>query len=112
MPTHPFGDGHEPEDVSAPVSVRVRLSGTVRAAVNSSEVTLALPAEGATPMQALSALCERYPRARRYLLDAHDALLPNVRLLHNDVWIAGDDKDGIRLRDGDRLHVLLAVAGG
>lgn len=112
MPAHPFGNGQEPEDASRLVSVRMRLSGAVRVAVNSAEVTLALPAEAATPARALRALCERYPRSRRYLLDAHDALLPNVRLLHNDVWIDRAAAYDLRLRDGDRLHVLLAVAGG
>lgn len=112
MSAYPTQGDHEPEGVSSHTRVQMRLSGAIRVAVSSGDVTLALADEAATPAGALQALCERYPRTRRYLLDPNGTLLPGVRLLLNDVRLDGNDMERVRLRDGDRLSVLLAVAGG
>jgi molybdopterin converting factor small subunit len=69
-----------------------------------------------TPTIALGQVVEQliaaYPRARQYLLDESGMLPSHIRVLINEVRPDPDATLATLLHDGDRLALLVAVAGG
>lgn len=92
--------------------ISVRLSGPLRVVIGHSEVELALAGESATLAQALDALGEQYPQARRYLRDATGGLPPGIRALYGDERLDERAALAAPLRDGGQLTLLMPTAGG
>ena len=62
--------------------------------------------------QVLEKLIETYPRAQPYLLDEAGRLQFYIRVLINDMRPNPDATLATVLHNGDRLTLLVAVAGG
>ncbi len=66
---------------------------------------------GTTVAQCLEALCAQFPGARRVLFDENGALQNYL-----DVYVNGESssQEGLakRVREGDELHIILAIDGG
>ena len=96
------------------MQVCVALYGAARVVVGRPQVDIVLNAASGTATlgQALEQLCVAYPRARPYLLDGAGMLQKYIRALINDERPFPDATLATPLRDGDRLTLLVAVAGG
>jgi molybdopterin converting factor small subunit len=92
--------------------VGVALYGTVRVVIGQPLVDIVYDAPSTTLGQILETLIETYPRARPYLLDKDRRLQFSIRVLINDVRPDPDATFATVLHDGDRLTLLVAVAGG
>lgn len=92
--------------------IHVRFSGPLRVVIGSGEVELTLAGEAVTLRQALQALANRFPQARRYLHDASGELPPGIRALIGDERL--DERTALAktMRDGDQLTLLMPTAGG
>jgi molybdopterin converting factor small subunit len=97
-----------------PMQVSIALYGAARVVTGKSQVDIVLDeASGpATLGQALAALCAANPRARPYLLAESGMLQSHIRVLINDARPQPDATLATPLRDGDRVTLLVAVAGG
>jgi molybdopterin converting factor small subunit len=95
-----------------PMRLEVQLSGPVRVVIGAPRVVLMWDTSSVTLTQALDALGARYPRAQRYLRDGAGDVPPALRILLNDTRLDGDAPLATPLRDGDRLALLMPVAGG
>ena len=96
------------------MQVSIALYGAARVVTGKSLVDLALD-ESAGPVtlgQALEALCAANPRARPYLLSEAGMLQSHIRALINDARPQPDATLATPLHDGDRVTLLVAVAGG
>lgn len=88
--------------------MRVELRGTIRAALGSDELEIAVPTDGVPLSNLLHELARDYPRARPYLGDRRGEAA--LRVVHNGAALtSGADP---LVREGDRLLLLHAVAGG
>ena len=96
------------------MQVSIALYGAARVVVGRSQVDIVLdaPSNTVTLGQVLARLCAAYPRARPYLLDGAGMLQSYIRALVNDERPFPDATLATLLHDGDRLTLLVAVAGG
>lgn len=92
--------------------VYVRLYGPLRVVAGSGEITLTVGGVSPAVGQALDALMALHPRTRRYLLSASGAPAPGVRMLLADARLDDATALATPLHDGDRLTLLMPVAGG
>jgi molybdopterin converting factor small subunit len=94
------------------MQVEVALYGTARVIIGQPRVEVAFN----TPTIALGRVVEQliatYPRARPYLLDESGLVPSHIRILINEVRPDPDATLATVLHDGDRLALLVAVAGG
>lgn len=88
--------------------MRIELRGTLRVALGADAVDLDVPAGGAPLSQVLAHLAEQHPRAGRGL--AATGTGPVLRTVHNDVMVEREEDPLIR--EGDRLLLMVAMAGG
>ncbi len=75
---------------------------------NQSEVAV----EGATVQAAVDELSRKFPGLKERLLDDKGALRRYVNLFRNDEDIRGGQGLATALREGDRLTIVPAIAGG
>jgi molybdopterin converting factor small subunit len=96
------------------MQVSVALYGAARVVTGKSRVDIDLnePSGTATLGQVLEALCAANPRARPYLFAASGSLQSHIRVLINDVRPQPDATLATPIYDGDRVTLLVAVAGG
>lgn len=94
------------------MQVSIALYGAARVVTGKSRVEIALDESSATLGQALEILCAANPRARPYLLTEAGVLQSHIRVLINDVRPQPDAALAKPLHDGDRVTLLVAVAGG
>jgi molybdopterin converting factor small subunit len=94
------------------VQVDVTLYGAARVVIGQPLVAVVCDAPSTTLGQVLEKLIETYPRAHPYLLDEAGRLQFYIRVLINDVRLDPDATLGTVLSNGDRLTLLVAVAGG
>jgi molybdopterin converting factor small subunit len=68
-------------------------------------------ASGATVLECLRSVGDRYPGFLELVIDGEGAVHPFVKLFVNEAEI---ERDAVEtpLADGDRLEVLAAIAGG
>ena len=92
------------------MNVTLEYFGPLRQAAGVAAETIALP-EGGTAQDAVTAAAEKYGGAFRLLtLRAADTLRPSLLVTVNDEPIAKSHPHV--LRDGDRIRLLAAIAGG
>jgi molybdopterin converting factor small subunit len=94
------------------MQVHVALFGGPRVIVGQPTVDLAFDTFPVTLEELLEKLFAVYPRVRPYLLSASGALEMHVRVLINDKRPIPDVTLATQLHDGDKLTLLIAVAGG
>ena len=94
------------------MQVAVALYGAARVVIGQPRVAVMCDAPSATLGQVLEKLLDTYPRARPYLLNEDGGLQFSIRVLINDVRPDPDATLASVLHDGDRLTLLVAVAGG
>jgi molybdopterin converting factor small subunit len=96
------------------MQVSVMLYGAARVVTGKSQVDIALdePSGTATLGQVLEVLCATNPRACPYLLAESGALQSHIRVLINEVRPKPDATLATPIHDGDRVMLLVAVAGG
>jgi molybdopterin converting factor small subunit len=94
------------------MQVGVAVYGAARVVIGQSLVDVVYDAPFTTVEQIVEKLIEAYPRARPYLLDEAGRLQFYIRVLINDVRPNPDATLATVLHDGDRLTLLVAVAGG
>lgn len=96
------------------MQVSIALYGAARVVTGKSQVEIVLDeASGpATLGQALVALCAANPRACPYLLTEAGTLQSHIRVLINDARPQPEATLATPLGDGDRVTLLVAVAGG
>jgi molybdopterin converting factor small subunit len=97
---------------SEAMQVRVALYGAARVIIGQSRVDVVYDAHFTTLEQIVEKLIGTYPRVRPYLLDEAGRLQFYIRVLINDVRPTPDATLATVLHDGDRLTLLVAVAGG
>ena len=94
------------------MQVGVALYGAARVVIGQPLVDVVLDAPAVTLRQVLEKLIDAYPRVRPYLLDEDGRLQFYIRVLINGVRPNPDATLATVLHDGDRLTLLVAVAGG
>ncbi len=94
------------------MQVGVALYGAARVIIGQSRVDVVYDADFTTLEQIVEKLIETYPRVRPYLLDEARRLQFYIRVLINDVRPNPDATLATVLHNGDRLTLLVAVAGG
>jgi MoaD family protein len=67
---------------------------------------------GATLAGALDDLEKRYPGFRERILNDKGALKPYINVFHNDEDVRFADGLKTALKDGDKLAIVPAIAGG
>ena len=87
---------------------KVKLSLLLRKFTNGEEV---VEVSGETPADCLLDLKARYPGIEGWLYDKDGGLKRQVWVFLNEERVYGDEM-AKKLRDGDELSVVLAVAGG
>ena len=75
---------------------------------NQSEVAI----EGATVQAAMDELARKFPGLKERLLDDKGALRRYVNVFRNDEDIRGGQGLATALREGDKLTIVPAIAGG
>src|SRR5438132_6110764 len=90
----------------------VALYGTARVIIGQPHVNVTFDTPTITLGQILEKLINNYPRVRPYLLDEAGMLPFFIRVLINDTRPDPDATLATILHDGDRLALLVAVAGG
>lgn len=94
------------------MQVRVALYGGARVVSGQPVVDLSFDTPVVTLGQVLEGLIAVYPRVRPHLLDERGMLQTSIRVLINDVRPEPDATFETVLHDGDRVTLLVAVAGG
>jgi len=94
------------------MQVGVALYGAARVIVGQPLVDVTFDTPTITLGQVLEKLIATYPRVRPYLLDEAGMLQFSIRVLINGVRPEPDATLATMLHDGDRLTLLVAVAGG
>ena len=96
------------------MQVSIALYGAARVVTGKPQVEVVLDESSgdATLGQALEVLCAANPRARPYLLTEAGTLQSHIRVFINDARLQPDTILATPLHDGDRVMLLVAVAGG
>ncbi len=94
------------------MQIGVALYGAARVVIGQSRVEVSFDTPTIALGQVVEQLIVAYPRARPYLLDESGMLPSHMRVLINEVRPDPDATLATVLRDGDRLALLVAVAGG
>jgi molybdopterin converting factor small subunit len=94
------------------MQVGVALYGAARVVIGQPRVEVACDTPTIALGQVMEQLIATYPRARPYLLDESGMLPSHIRVLINEVRPDPDATLATLLHDGDRLALLVAVAGG
>jgi len=94
------------------MQVGVALYGAARVIIGQPRVEVAFDTPTIALGQVVEQLIAAYPRARPYLLDESGMLPSQIRVLINEVRPDPDATLATVLHDGDRLALLVAVAGG
>jgi molybdopterin converting factor small subunit len=94
------------------VQVGIALYGAARVVIGQPLVDVVFDTPSITLGQILEKLISDYPRVRPYLLDEAGRLQFYIRVLINSVRPNPDATLATTLHDGDRLTLLVAVAGG
>jgi molybdopterin converting factor small subunit len=94
------------------MKVVVSLYGAARVVIGQPQVEVSFDTTTITLGQVVGQLIADYPRARPYLLDEDDMLPSHIRVLVNELRLDPDATLATVLHDGDRLALLVAVAGG
>lgn len=94
------------------MQVGVALYGAARVVIGQPRVDVSFDTPTIALGQVVEQLIAAYPRARPYLLDESGMLPSHIRVLINEVRPDPDATLATELRDGDRLALLVAVAGG
>lgn len=90
--------------------ITVHLLGQLRHLAARDSVSIEV-GEGATVSDVVMQVAAGYDEAfRAIVLDAQGALRPSLMVLHNDIPI--DKASAPRLREGDQVTLLTAIAGG
>jgi molybdopterin converting factor small subunit len=92
--------------------VRVALYGGARVVTGQRHVEVMFDTTEITIGEVLNRLIGNYPRVRPYVLDETGSLPLEMRILLNEVRPEPDATLATILRDGDRLALLMIVAGG
>ncbi len=71
-----------------------------------------LPAEADDLMAALRAVTRTHPDLTRHLLDDHGGLRRSVRVYLNGNDVRSSGQLDVHLTAGDRIEIVLALAGG
>ncbi len=94
------------------MNVEVALYGSARIVVGQARVDIACETPTTTIGQVVDTLITTYPRAQPYVLDEAGGLPFNIRVLINEKRPNPDATLATILHDGDRLALIVAVAGG
>jgi len=94
------------------MQIGVALYGAARVVIGQPRVEVAFDTPTIALGQVVEQLIAAYPRARPYLLDESGMLPSHIRVLINEVRPDPDATLATVLHDGDRLALLVAVAGG
>jgi len=94
------------------MQVGVALYGAARVVIGQPRVEVSFDTPTIALGQVVEQLIAAYPRARPYLLDESGMLPSHIRVLINEVRPDPDATLATVLLDGDRLALLVAVAGG
>ncbi len=94
------------------MQVGVALYGAARVVIGQPRVEVSFDTPTIALGQVVEKLIAAYPRVRPYLLDESGMLPSHIRVLINAVRPDPDATLATVLRDGDRLALLVAVAGG
>lgn len=68
--------------------------------------------EGATLRAALDDLEKRHPGFKERIMNEKGALRPYINIFHNDEDVRFGDGLDTALKDGDKLAIVPAIAGG
>jgi molybdopterin synthase sulfur carrier subunit len=68
--------------------------------------------EGATLRAALDDLEKRHPGFKERIMNEKGALRPYINIFHNDEDVRFGDGLDTSLKDGDKLAIVPAIAGG
>ncbi len=94
------------------MQVQVALYGAARVVIGQPCVEVAVDTPSITLGQVLEKLIAVFPRVRPNLLDEAGMLQSYIRVLINEVRPDPDATLATVVHDGDRLALLVAVAGG
>ncbi|MFL5665258.1 MAG: MoaD/ThiS family protein [Ktedonobacteraceae bacterium] len=94
------------------MQVQVTLYGSARVVIGQPCVDVTFDTPSITLGQVLEKLIAVFPRVRSYLLDEAGMLQSYMRVLINEVRPDPDATLATVIHDGDRLTLLVAVAGG
>lgn len=94
------------------MKIGVALYGAARVVIGQPQVELSFDTPTTTLGQVVEQLIATYPRARPYLLDENGMLQSYIRVLINEVRPDPNATLATVLHNGDRLALLVAVAGG
>jgi molybdopterin converting factor small subunit len=97
---------------SEAMQIGVALYGAARVVIGQPRVEVSFDTPTIALGQVVEKLIAAYPRVRPYLLDESGILPSHIRVLINEVRPDPDATLATVLRDGDRLALLVAVAGG
>lgn len=91
------------------MSVKVRIPTPLRNLTENQEL---IEASGATVGAVIEDLQKRFPGLKEKLCDGNGALRRFVNVFVNGEDIRFQDGPGTRLKDGDELSIIPAIAGG
>ena len=94
------------------MKIGVALYGAARVVIGQPRVEVSFDTPTIALGQVVEQLITAYPRARPYLLDESGMLPSHIRILINEVRPDPDATFATVLHEGDRLALLVAVAGG
>jgi molybdopterin converting factor small subunit len=97
---------------SEAMKIGVALYGAARVVIGQPRVEVSFDTPTIALGQVVEQLIAAYPRARPYLLDESEMLPSHIRILINEVRPDPDATLATVLHEGDRLALLVAVAGG
>lgn len=89
--------------------VTVRLPGQLRRYAADAEF---VEADGATVLEVLHAAAKTHPDLLIRLFDSGNRLHPHLAIFHDAQLVHHADMDSLPVDPGDRLDVLISVAGG
>jgi len=89
--------------------VSVRIPTPLRNLSNNKEE---VEVEGGTLVSALDDLERRHPGFKERIMNEKGALRPYINIFHNDEDVRFGDGLKTPLKDGDRLAIVPAIAGG
>ncbi len=90
------------------MGITVAISDLLKHATGQRE---AVDVPSGTPVDCLREVVNRVPALRQWIYNDEGELKPHVWLVVNDERIYEEDYDK-HLKEGDRLHIIIAVLGG